>query len=192
MESKVGGHTTKFDVIKLFARTKPQEYEEDIIIVNSSHICNVCFEHFSTDVDLNEHMKIHAVLKCYNFEESNWQLTESNDLKIQVKEHVSEIPVARQERENSNIKNVSQPMKRPKTKSQSNYKASFGDKKRHTCGICTKYFSTDGNLTRHMKIHSGIKPYKCKDCEREFTQNNDLKRHMKIHTRERIPVCTNF
>ena len=60
----------------------------------------------------------------------------------------------------------------------------------HICPICNKEFSTGSNMSRHMKIHSGVKPYQCKGCDRYFTQSNDLKRHIKTHCPESDPTIS--
>lgn len=65
--------------------------------------------------------------------------------------------------------------------STSNEISSPGPPVKHICPMCTKHFSTGSNLSRHMKIHRGEKPYQCPYCERFFTQSNDLKRHTKTH-----------
>ncbi len=57
-------------------------------------------------------------------------------------------------------------------------------KKQHQCNLCCKLFITAQHLKRHMRRHSGERPYKCTECGRQFTRNGDLTKHMRKHSGE--------
>ena len=65
----------------------------------------------------------------------------------------------------------------------------ISNSKSFQCKICTKIFTVRKNLTRHMKIHSGLKPYHCNTCSKCFNNSKTLKNHEKVHTQEKPFVC---
>ncbi|XP_060812593.1 transcriptional regulator ovo isoform X2 [Bombus pascuorum] len=63
------------------------------------------------------------------------------------------------------------------------------DPNRFTCRVCTKNFSLQRLLNRHMKCHSDVKRYLCTFCGKGFNDTFDLKRHTRTHTGVRPYKC---
>lgn len=48
---------------------------------------------------------------------------------------------------------------------------------------CGKDFTRNEELTRHKRIHEGLKPYPCLHCGKPFGRKDHLKKHTKTHER---------
>ncbi|ETV76357.1 hypothetical protein H257_09395 [Aphanomyces astaci] len=63
---------------------------------------------------------------------------------------------------------------------------SFNDKPRQefVCPVegCHRVFCSSSNLGRHVKAHSGLKPYACEKCSKRFGRAFTLARHQITHT----------
>ncbi|KAK9688127.1 hypothetical protein K7432_014504 [Basidiobolus ranarum] len=52
--------------------------------------------------------------------------------------------------------------------------------KSHVCHFCFRSFTRKHDLHRHIRVHTGDKPYRCNYCSKSFARTDALKRHHRV------------
>ncbi|MCL4154706.1 UNVERIFIED_CONTAM: hypothetical protein GTU68_014409, partial [Idotea baltica] len=60
---------------------------------------------------------------------------------------------------------------------------------KHKCSFCGRGFLKLQNLQRHVRTHTGEKPFFCNICGRGFVRMQNLQRHVRTHTGEKPYFC---
>ncbi|KAH7974352.1 hypothetical protein HPB49_014365 [Dermacentor silvarum] len=55
---------------------------------------------------------------------------------------------------------------------------------RFSCKFCSYASNNGANLQRHVRVHTGEKPFKCRHCPAAFSQSGNYKRHLRNHGTE--------
>ncbi|XP_050391858.1 uncharacterized protein LOC126810703 [Patella vulgata] len=58
------------------------------------------------------------------------------------------------------------------------------------CPECGDFYSSKGNLRRHLRIHDLDRPHFCPVCNKTFVQKITLKVHMRLHSGDKPHVCS--
>ncbi|KAG4072939.1 hypothetical protein HA402_006619 [Bradysia odoriphaga] len=64
------------------------------------------------------------------------------------------------------------------------------NQKLFACTLCTKKYTNQGNLDRHVRVfHHNEKQYQCEVCQKCFSQSSILRAHLHVHNEERNYEC---
>lgn len=62
-------------------------------------------------------------------------------------------------------------------------------RKIHRCAECRRTFSRSDMLERHVRLHTGVRPYACRLCTQVFSRSDHLTTHLRTHTGEKPYAC---
>eukprot|EP00111_Clytia_hemisphaerica_P003255 TCONS_00009285-protein len=118
--------------------------------------CDICSHEFSQKSDLQRHEKRHKIEGRYTCVKC-WLMYDTIE---ELREHCNE-------------------------RHQKGSKKAPAPEQTFKCEMCPKSFKRKSHYTRHLTIHSGIKPHSCEHCGKSFNQKSDLKRHVQTHERRK-------
>ncbi|KAG7165689.1 zinc finger protein 2 homolog [Homarus americanus] len=178
------------------------------------HLCEICTKSFSRSDKLtlhrrthtgekpyacfcgkrfarSDHLKIHALKHKINPEVRRAMLLEAkNNKQIGTSVKIQETGIVQKQRTDVGIQVKSEDIlnikEEPAENSDQLNSQTFDDVNKQECNICQKVFGSIYKLSRHLRTHTGEKPYVC-FCGDRFSRSDVLRIHQKS---KHIPYCT--
>ncbi|XP_061162375.1 zinc finger protein 236-like [Saccostrea echinata] len=149
---------------------------------NRPYKCSECDQTFRTTSQCKRHEKQHR--PDYG-EEPQPSTRVRNKAVVQVSEEQTNVLTRDHEQDNLSLsqKILLESSKKDSSAEKNDEDADqhTGTKHAHQCSHCPKSFKKPSDLVRHIRIHTGEKPYSCEICSRSFTVKSTLDSHMKTH-----------
>ncbi|XP_055325771.1 gastrula zinc finger protein XlCGF57.1-like [Sitodiplosis mosellana] len=135
------------------------------------HKCDFCEYSASRKSSLDRHLLKHTGEKPHGCDFCLKRFTTKHNLRVHMKVHVEEFLFHCQ----GCLQGFNE--KDEKTVHEINCKA-----RHYECHLCKKSIGSNRTkMLQHMRVHSGVKPFKCTQCPKQFAQKCNLNSHMKLH-----------
>ncbi|KAG5888735.1 hypothetical protein JTB14_032011 [Gonioctena quinquepunctata] len=142
------------------------------------YVCNSCDRKFPLKINLDSHIKTHTGEKNFACHLCDRKCISKSVLRSHIQTHSNVISFkctvclqAYKYRKSLNLHLA-------KAHGIGNAKVPVLVKK-FICPLCSKAFSANNKLQKHIRSHDGVKPFKCLECSKCFADKSYIKTHLK-------------
>ncbi|CAC5386987.1 KRAB [Mytilus coruscus] len=154
----------------------------------SRFICAECGKGFIHKMSFNRHMISHSSMRPHQCESCGMCFKLPSTLRLHLRTHVQDkkykcVSCDREFRSTEGLKNhkIKYHMTEEELKSYKN--------KIYTCDHCGKKTGQKHVHVRHVRSHTGEKPFECSECVKSFPTNSALNVHRKTHVDKNKLLC---
>lgn len=184
----------------LLSFNKEMNYKLHLTTHSNVLSCPICNFNFKRKAGLTSHLRVHQIEETYTCFECLAEFEKEEDLikhdkshlKIKEVKHICHYCKTEFENASTLKLHISSHVKMKKLTETNSKPRKTGGKNSfpHRCTECGKSFPKPCLLERHIRIHTGKKPFACTICEKRFNQHGTLKIHLRSHKGIKPYACT--